>query len=901
VRAYPGERPTISGDSTIGGYPLWINGSWAIYRDLEVIHEVAWPPPPSPVGIECFAPNVKIINCVVHNCGMGIGSWMAAIDSEIYGCLLYNNGIDKNRDHGIYAQNDTGTKKFHDNIIFNNSAFGIHNYTSAGQIRGFDMRGNVCFNNGSKDGSTSRCWNLFVGGGPPADRCTVIENYLFHPLNLPASNMSLNYGDHLTNPNGTVTCTDNYIAGGTTGAAVDYWLTVTFLRNTIIGTAGTYLTSCTPPSGTALSSYTWDNNTYYGDSTSSKHFVSGGSAYAFAGWKSLSLLDGASTFAAGLPMSNKVVVRQNAYDAKRANIIVYNWDLSNTVNADVSGILQVGDAYEVRNAQDYYATPVLTGTYNGSALVLPQNGLTVELPWGQTVGPAPTGPRFNCYVLLGTSATPPFDPPSDLVATGGVAKVTLTWSSVASATAYNVKRSLTSGGTYATIAPNLVATSYVDSPLTIGTTYYYVVSSVKTGTESANSNQVSAMPSAGSPGKAVSFDGSDDWIDVPDTSYGNVDWTYEAWIKTTSSSGWIVGKNEASDFRIVSAKAYLQWNTSGGFTSISGLTNVNTNTWRHIVGVRSGTIMRIYVDGALDNTGATSGTANPGYYVIGRRGSAEGYYFGLIDELRIYNRALSATEVANHYNSGLGQYGQAESNLVAAWHFDEGTGTSAADYSGNSKTGTLSGGVGWTTGVVALPPPPDNTPPKVLACTFDYFSATHKLTVQFSEDVSGSLGTADVQVQNLTNPGTVTVSGYGWNGATNTATFTFTPLQLPNANFRATLLASGITDPASNPLDGDGNGVGGDNYVYNFFFLKGDANHDRYVDIVDLGVVGSNWQQSPRGWTQGDFDYSGKVDIVDLGIVGTNWQTYLAPPPENSSTPSMAPALSKASPRRLKR
>jgi hypothetical protein len=67
--------------------------------------------------------------------------------------------------------------------------------------------------------------------------------------------------------------------------------------------------------------------------------------------------------------------------------------------------------------------------------------------------------------------------------------------------------------------------------------------------------------------------------------------------------------------------------------------------------------------------------------------------------------------------------------------------------------------------------------------------------------------------------------------------------------------------------------------VYDFFFLNGDANHDRHVDIVDLGIVGTNWQQSPRGWTQGDFDYSGLVDIVDLGIVGTNWQKYLAAAP----------------------
>jgi hypothetical protein len=190
-------------------------------------------------------------------------------------------------------------------------------------------------------------------------------------------------------------------------------------------------------------------------------------------------------------------------------------------------------------------------------------------------------------------------------------------------------------------------------------------------------------------------------------------------------------------------------------------------------------------------------------------------------------------------------------------------------------------------------PRPDTISPKVLSAAFDYFTATHKLIVQFDEDVSASLSTSDLQLQNLSVPGSMTVSGKSYDSATNTATFTFTPAQLPSANFRATLLAAGITDATGNPLDGNGDGTGGDNYVYDFFFLKGDANHDRYVDIVDLGVLGTNWQQSPRAWQQGDFTYDGKVDIVDLGIVGTNWQTYLAFPPVSSGSPAIAPVLAK--------
>ena len=66
--------------------------------------------------------------------------------------------------------------------------------------------------------------------------------------------------------------------------------------------------------------------------------------------------------------------------------------------------------------------------------------------------------------------------------------------------------------------------------------------------------------------------------------------------------------------------------------------------------------------------------------------------------------------------------------------------------------------------------------------------------------------------------------------------------------------------------------------VFNFFFFKGDANHDRKIDVADLGIFASNWQQSPRTFSQGDFDYSGAVDVNDLGILASHWQQTLSPP-----------------------
>ncbi|WP_128894651.1 Kelch repeat-containing protein [Longirhabdus pacifica] len=86
--------------------------------------------------------------------------------------------------------------------------------------------------------------------------------------------------------------------------------------------------------------------------------------------------------------------------------------------------------------------------------------------------------------------------PLNLVATGGDAKITLNWSSVVEADNYSVYRSLTSGGSYTSVATSVYSTSYVDSPLTNGTTYYYVVTAVNDNGESAYSNEASATPQA---------------------------------------------------------------------------------------------------------------------------------------------------------------------------------------------------------------------------------------------------------------------------------------------------------------------------------------------------------------------------------------------------------------------
>ncbi len=97
------------------------------------------------------------------------------------------------------------------------------------------------------------------------------------------------------------------------------------------------------------------------------------------------------------------------------------------------------------------------------------------------------------------SATPNVPPavPTGLSAVAGNAQVGLSWDSVSGATSYNVERSTTSG--QEVTITNVSETSYVDTGVTNGTTYYYEVAAVNAGGESGNSSEVSVTPSATAP------------------------------------------------------------------------------------------------------------------------------------------------------------------------------------------------------------------------------------------------------------------------------------------------------------------------------------------------------------------------------------------------------------------
>ena len=132
---------------------------------------------------------------------------------------------------------------------------------------------------------------------------------------------------------------------------------------------------------------------------------------------------------------------------------------------------------------------------NDSSMLIPiaSSSVNVSQNYSFTMPPGsvylfvvPTG-------LWSASSMPAPASVTGLTANPGASEVSLIWTSENGASSYNVKRSLSSGGPYTTIASSTYA-FYKDTTVTNGTTYYYVVSAVNASGESGNSNEVSAEP-----------------------------------------------------------------------------------------------------------------------------------------------------------------------------------------------------------------------------------------------------------------------------------------------------------------------------------------------------------------------------------------------------------------------
>jgi hypothetical protein len=283
--------------------------------------------------------------------------------------------------------------------------------------------------------------------------------------------------------------------------------------------------------------------------------------------------------------------------------------------------------------------------------------------------------------------------------------------------------------------------------------------------------------------------------------------------------------------------------------------------------------------GSLQFTGLTNGTASPGIALNLGSGADT-----------IYAQPLTAARVTINANSPTSGAGDKLNLALAGVQSPvvSGTGTGSVT-SANRQT------LNWTGIDQAIST--DSVAPAMISSLLNLNgvpigggASRQAVEARFSENVSASLSPASLQLTNLTTGQLIPTTNIAlaYIAATNTARFTFPGYSngvLPDGDY------SGFFNDVA---DFFGNDDGIAVPKVEFFVLGGDANHDRKVDITDLGIVASNWQGTSKLFSQGDMNYDGKVDIADLGILSSRWQQALALP--TTSQPATTMSASKTRP-----
>ncbi|MBN8459527.1 MAG: autotransporter-associated beta strand repeat-containing protein [Verrucomicrobia bacterium] len=274
---------------------------------------------------------------------------------------------------------------------------------------------------------------------------------------------------------------------------------------------------------------------------------------------------------------------------------------------------------------------------------------------------------------------------------GQHAKVRLDWTPLRMATSYQVKRSLSPEGPFTPVGgPVIVPSLTIDAAA--GAAVYYTVAANNWFGAGADAAAVRFSPSAlraryafegdfkdtgtgvyqgtnsGATfgagkvgGQAARFNGTSQSVSVP-LSIGENDFTIAFWMKTTATGGtgdWWAGQGLVdaevggghADFGTSLVGNKVAFGIGNPDLTITSATAVNNDAWHHVAAtwnIATGQ-MKLYVDGVLESSanGARGARTTPPSVRIGRIQGGGGYFQGSLDDVRFYDIALSAADVAS--------------------------------------------------------------------------------------------------------------------------------------------------------------------------------------------------------------------------------------------------------------
>ena len=196
-------------------------------------------------------------------------------------------------------------------------------------------------------------------------------------------------------------------------------------------------------------------------------------------------------------------------------------------------------------------------------------------------------------------------------------------------------------------------------------------------------------------GTGLRFDGNGDYVEITDRSDSlTLDGSFSlaVWIKCeqgTNGDQYFLGKPGTYGWYIGNSRPYFVIYTPEA--TVVEPSQLVLHRWYHLAAVydQINQTVSLYIDGQLDAIATVTGEpgAMPYPHMLGNTSNA--CFMGVLDDVRIYRKALSVTEVQTIY-------GEPESStLVGHWTMDDAAGTDVTDTSGNGNHGTLHGDVTW--------------------------------------------------------------------------------------------------------------------------------------------------------------------------------------------------------------
>jgi hypothetical protein len=267
---------------------------------------------------------------------------------------------------------------------------------------------------------------------------------------------------------------------------------------------------------------------------------------------------------------------------------------------------------------------------------------------------------------------------------------------------------------------------------------------------------------AGKYGRALSFADRGDLVtiaDHPSLDLANA-FTLEAWVRPSASSNprTVLIKEAPGDLAYAlysnhSAQRPVVWAGSGDAEfSAAGNNRLSTGVWTHLAATYNGSTLRFYVNGISVSARPMTGTLNSSSMAlrIGGTTLADEWYRGLIDDVRIYNRALSAAEIQTDMVTPVGQADTTEPEITVTAPADGATISGSVTVSATATDDVGVGGVQFYLDGAILGAEDTTAPYGVTWDTRTAANGTHTLTAT-GHDAADNTATSTVTVT-VTNP-----------------------------------------------------------------------------------------------------------------------------------------------------